>query len=445
MNTATGGHLPLTPVDELGCYVDDPVEPNTIHLEARLDGHLDPALLRAAVLTMLATHPLARVRRRRWHGWHRGFTWEIADAPQAPPIDRVHWRTEEELAVHRQTLLASAPPLDLAPPLRIRHAVGPDQDVVILNVHHAAMDGLSCLRLLRSIARCYAGRPDPVGADPLAVRAPAEVSGPAAPGIAGARYLRPATRIAADRALPGPGCGFLLRSVPIRGDRNGSGKAVATVNDLLIAALVLTVAQWNDTHGTRAGTIRITMPINARATAGADEPLGNLSRLATIANKPVARPSTERLLADITRQTMVAKHAGGAQLDPISQLFATRWLPVAAKAGLLTVAQRLVGPVVGDTALLSNLGFQGDPPDFGPGTRVAGVWFSSPARMPGGLSLGAVAMGGRLNLCFRYRYELLDRAAAARFATMFHTVLDGLGDPRLRERQETRAGKDPYP
>jgi NRPS condensation-like uncharacterized protein len=421
--------LPFVPVDELGCYVDKPAEPNNVHLEVVLDGHLDPAGLHAAVHDTLAAHPLARARRGRWHGWHRRFNWEIVGAPDQSPVDHVRWRTEEELAGHRQSLLDSAPPLDLSPPLRVRHAVGPDQDVLILNVHHAAMDGLSCLRLLRSIARRYAGRPDPVGADPLAVRVPAGGLGSPAPGAAKARYPRPAARIAVDSADPGPGCGFRLLSMPAATVRSGSAELGATVNDVLIATLVLAIEEWNGTHGRDAGTIRIAMPINARATAGADEPLGNLSRLAVIASKPADRRSADALLTDITRQTAAAKLPGGPQIDPISRLFATPLLPVAVKAWLLAIAQRLVGPAIVDTSLLSNLGQVGEPPDFDPDTRAAGLWFSPAVRMPAGLSVGVVTLNDRLNLCFRYRRELLDHRAADRFAATFRAALDAFGIP----------------
>jgi NRPS condensation-like uncharacterized protein len=424
----TGSLLPLTPVDELGCYVDDPLQPNNIHLEVRLDGHLDPVRLRAAVLTMLAAHPLARVRRRRWHGWHRRFHWEITGAPDVPPIDHVRWQSEEELAAHRQSLLVSAPVLDLAPPLRIMHAVGPDRDALILNVHHAVMDGLSCLRLLHSIARCYAGRPDPVDAGSTILRVPPRPKDRQGPRI---RYLRSATRIAVDTADPGPGGGFHLLSIPIDTVRSGPRRPSATVNDLLIAALVLTVEEWNEKHGGSADTIRVTMPVNARATAGADGPLGNLSRLVVIANDPAHRRSLGGLLTDITSQTTEAKAIGGPQIDRLSRLFTTPWLPVAVKARLLVTARRLAGPAVGDTALLSNLGAVRDPPDFGPGARPVGLWFSPSVRLPAGLSIGVVTLGRQLNVCFRYRRELLDPLAAARFAAMFHAALGAIGDPRF--------------
>jgi NRPS condensation-like uncharacterized protein len=417
----TGSLLPFVPVDELGCYFDSPAEPNNVHLEVVVGGRLDRDRLGAAVLATLSAHPLARARRARWRGWHRRFTWEITGVPEVAPVDHVPWRTEEELAEHRQSLLAAAPPLDSGPPLRFRHAVGPDRDVLILNVHHAAMDGLSCLRLLRSVARRYAGRPDPVGADPLAVRTVAGGSG--APDAGGTRL---ATRIAVDSGDPGPGCGFHLLSLPISTVRNGPA---ATVNDVLLAALVLAVEAWNEDHGRGAGTVRIAMPINARA--GADESLGNLSRLAVIASVPGRRQSVDGLLDDIARQTAAVKLRGGPQLDSISRLFAVPWLPVAVKARLLAVARRVAAPVVGETSLLSNLGVVGEPPDFGADAPAVGLWFSPAVRMPSGLSVGVVTVHDRLHLCFRYRRELLDSRTADRFAARFRVALGSLGDPRF--------------
>jgi NRPS condensation-like uncharacterized protein len=419
--------LPFTPVDELGCHVDSAAEPNGIHLEVLVDGHLEVARLRAAVLATLAAHPLARARRARWRGWHRRFTWEIADVPEEAPLDEVRWRTEDELAGHRESLLAATPPLDLGPPVRFRHAVGPDQDVLVLDVHHAAMDGMSCLRLLRSVTRRYAGLPDPHVADPLAVRA---VAGRPATGGTN-RHPRQATRIAPDTAAPGPGCGFHLVSLPL-GVRNGLGKS-ATVNDVLIAALMLAVETWNREHGRDTGTVRVTMPVNARATPGAEEPLGNLSRLTVVTGVPARRHTPDGLLAEVTGQTAAAKLLGGPQIDAVSRLFATPWLPVTVKARLLALARRLIS--VGDTAMLSNLGKVDGSLDFGPDTATVGVWFSPPVRMPAGVAVGVVTLDGRLNLCFRYRHALLDPPTAARFATTFRTALDSLDDPRL-----TRSG-----
>ncbi|MEC3980074.1 hypothetical protein [Amycolatopsis sp. H20-H5] len=421
--------LPFTKVDELGCHFDTPDEPNSIHLEVRVAGRLDADRLRVAVRAALAAHPLARARRGPWHRLDRRFHWEITDVADVQPIEPVCWRDDTQLAAHRSTLLNATSPLELSPPLRIRHATGPTEDVLIVNTHHAAMDGLSSLRLLGSIARRYAGRPDPLGADPLAVRTPIVHRSEA--GERDLRSLRPSARIAADRADPGPGCGFQLMTIPVS-TVHARHTTTATVNDLLIAAMIRAVVAWNAAHGSHTGPIRITMPINAREPNRTESgaPLGNLSRLAVITNTPDRRDRTDRLLRDITEQTTAAKHRGGAQIDMISNLLATAMLPVTMKARLVEVSRRLAA-AAGSTALVSNLGIVTDPPDFGADHPATGLWFSPPTRMPGGLAVGALTVRGQLHLCLRYRRALLDRPAADRFGTLLRVALGSLGDPRL--------------
>lgn len=410
----TGTSVPCTPVDELSCYFDDPVEPNDIHLEAHLSGHVDPVRLRSAVLAALNAHPLARARLRPARGWDRRLRWDIPDAPDVSPVDTVHWRDPAELAAHRQRLMDAAPPLATSPPLRVRHAVGPEWDALILNAHHAVLDGLSCLWLLRSVARHYTGRPDPVP-DPLGTRLP-----PGVPARGTARAMTPAVRVAPDGGAPSPGCGFHLLSLPFHSVRSGPG---ATVNDLIVAALVLAVDSWNTAHGVPVGTVRVTLPVNARASG--DESLGNLSRLTAISADPARRHA---VLADVVAQTSAVKRVAGAQVDPLLAVLASPWLPVAVKRRLTTLARRLAG---GDTTLLSNLGLVTEPPDFGAGAAVTALWTSAPVRMPRGLSVGAITVRDRLHLCFRYRRALFDDAAAALFAESCRAALESLGDPRV--------------
>jgi hypothetical protein len=51
------------------------------------------------------------------------------------------------------------------------------------------------------------------------------------------------------------------------------------------------------------------------------------------------------------------------------------------------------------------------------------MWFSTTAHMPRGLSVGAITVGGRLQLCFRYRQALFDEAAAAEFVALYAAAL----------------------
>jgi hypothetical protein len=427
--------------DELAWYYDAPGEPSNVHLEARVPGHLDPAALRAATAAALAAQPRARVRRAARGWWRLRQAWEVPARPDRDPVTAATWADEEELDRERERFLAAAPSLERSPPLRVLLAAGPGEDRVILNAHHSALDGLSCLDLLRSIARHYpagagadahggnadggnADRAGPPSADagpgPTAVR-----SGPSRP----AGWRPGVARIAADRPGDGgrdrPGSVFrLLPPRPVPTARPGR----ATVNDLLIAALIVAIARWNAGHGRPAGRIRITMPVNSRA-PGSDGAAGNLSRLTSVtAPAPAGRhPAAElgALIADVAGQTRSAKDHAGPQVDPVSRAWAAAWAPPAVKRRLLRLGLRTGGRLLCDTSLVSNLGVVADPPRFG-SLAVSGLWFSTSAHMPRGVSAGAVTIGGRLYLCLRCRHALLGAAAAARFADGYGAALDDI-------------------
>jgi NRPS condensation-like uncharacterized protein len=209
------------------------------------------------------------------------------------------------------------------------------------------------------------------------------------------------------------------RPVPA-GRRPGGG----TVNDVLIAALVLAIARWNSAHGRPAGLIRITMPVNARPQGQAGT-AGNLSRLTTVSvPAPSGAGDLAGLVADVAAQTRPAKQQAGPQVDPASRALAAAWWPPAVKRGALRLALRTAGPLLCDTSLVSNLGVVG-PPRFGAATATD-MWFSTSAHMPRGLSVGAVTVGGQLHLCLRYRRALFSEPSAARFAGLYATALGNL-------------------
>jgi NRPS condensation-like uncharacterized protein len=423
---------PFGIADELSCYYDAPAEPCNVHVEVRVPGNLDSSALRDATAAALAAQPRALVRRAAGAWWRR-YAWEVPGQPDCDPVTTAAWADEDELARARAKFLSAAPPLRSSPPLRILLAAGPGEDRVILNAHHAALDGLSSLELLRSIAGHYPGGADagPPERGPAAEDAsPREVL-PAPPagagrGVADRAQQGRAARIAADRE-PGraaglPGYGFvLLPSRPVPAGRRPDG---GTVNDVLIAGLVVAIARWNSAHGRPSGLIRITMPVNARPQGQAGA-AGNLSRLTTVS---VPAPSggwdLAGLVADVAAQTRPAKQQSGPQVDPASRALAAAWWPPAVKRGVLRLALRTAGPLLCDTSLVSNLGVAG-PPRFGAAT-VTDMWFSTSAHMPRGLSVGAVTVGGRLHLCLRYRRALFSEPSAARFAGLYAAALGNL-------------------
>jgi NRPS condensation-like uncharacterized protein len=430
------GQLPRSPfglLDELSCYYDTQAEPNNVHLEARVPGPVDYQALRQAVAGALAAAPRARGRMVAGRSFRCRYTWEFPPVPDIDPLSRATWSDEQELATLRTRFLATAPPLSASPPLRLLLASGPGASVVLLNAHHAAMDGMSSLELLRDIAVRYrAVTGEPVRAGPAVP--PPRHQAPAAPPPAGpppqvpgrgpvAALLRyPVARVAPERERRArrDGCGLRLLLAPSVPKPSG-----ATVNDVLVAALIATISRWNAAHRRRRAAIRITVPVNVRE-PGLRGVAGNHSRIAIVTAAPrTAAGDLSALLAAVTRQTRALRQARPERVSAGSLGLAPGWCPVALKRLAVRFALRAIGGIVCDTAMLTNLGNVTDPPWSGsPGpVRMA---LSGPARMPRGVSVGAVTADGQLQLAFRYRYALFDEAAATRFVAAYAATLGEL-------------------
>lgn len=430
-DAALPARMPFGVVDELSCYYDGPGEPNNVHLEVRLPGHLDCRRLREATAAVLAALPRARARRAPGNPWRRGYAWEFPRQPDSDPVTCASWRDEEELAGERVSFLARAPSLDTSPPLRLMLAAGPGEDRVILNAHHAAFDGISCLRLLCFVARCYGGTDAPAPPGPASPRVEAAPRDHHHPPARGRLFPAPAARIAAQheggrQRRREPGYGFhMIALSPVPSVPRAVSDAGGTVNDLLIAAMIITIGRWNAAHGRDRGRIRVTMPVGAHP-VGDDTAVGNLSRLAAVtAYAADSHRGLNDLVTEVIRQTGHAKEHSGPQVDQLSAALTSIWFPGAVKRHLLRLTLRTLGPLVCDTSLISNLGRLADPPRFGPAAATH-MWFSTPAHMPRGLSVGAVSTAGRLHLCFRYRRALFDQTAAAQFAVAFSAALADL-------------------
>ena len=446
------GRLPRSPfglVDELSCYYDTVAEPNNIHLEVLVPGPVDYRALRQAVAGALAAAPRANGRMAAGRAFRRRYEWEFPPVPDTDPLSHATWSDEHELATLRAGFLASAPPLRTSPPVRLLLASGLGTSCVILNAHHAALDGMSSLELLRDIAGRYGaiagdaagGRPSggAPGRPTAQDRAPAGPPDGAPPFGAPARaHIRavlryPAARIAPERQRRERRDGYGLRLLPVPSLPRPSG---ATVNDVLVAALIATVSRWNAAHHRPHRTISITVPVNARG-PGLRGVAGNHSRIATV----VAGPKTAAgdlllLLAAVTRQTAALRRAGPARAPAGTLGFAPRWCPVALKRLAVRSALRTIGRAVCDTAMLTNLGNVADPPWSGHRGPVR-MALSGPAHMPRGVSVAAVTADGQLQLGFRYRHALFDEAAAARFVAAYAATLDELVKAAGRRRAGT--------
>lgn len=412
--------FPFSPADEIGAYFDLPEEPNNLHAEVHLYGRLDEARLREAVLGALAARPRACVRRVAARPMDRRFQWEVV-APDLDPLTAGHWDNAHELSRERTDFLAVAPCLDLAPPVRVRLSRGPESDVLLLNAHHSAMDGVSCLQLIKAIAWRY-GVGHELEEDPVPAPPPTPYDTP--PGKNASPLLVRPARIAPRTKTSSPGYGYRLACLarPSRQARDRLDPD-ATVNDILVATFGLAIARWNAACGRPTGTVQVTMPVNTRGQGPGE--FGNRSRLAAIAISPYDRADPHRLITGVAAQTRAAKRHSGSPIGMMGSVLAPGWLPIAAKQRLAGPLRRLCTPFI-DTAKLSNWGVFAEPPRFGPAGPARAVWTSGPGPMPRGLSLTILTVADRLHLVLRYRRALLDAGAADAFVDTYLGAYDDL-------------------
>jgi NRPS condensation-like uncharacterized protein len=426
----------LNVLDELYLHLDREDEPWSVHLEIRCDRRLDAERLDAAVRAAALKHPIARARLGTSRFTDVRYDWEIAAELADVDLKEVECANAGEVDRAREELLSRTPSLDTPGPFSLLLAHQPDGDALIMNLHHAAGDGLAALRLMGSIARAYGGEADPLPPeDPLEVRDIRSLAGVGsvreriARGRAMLDYLgrgvsTPA-RIARDTDGDSPGYGF--ERVAFEPDevervvaRRSGG---ATVNDVLLGGLAVAVRRWNEEHGQSTGAVYLMMPINLRPPEWRFEVVGNFASYVSVRLGGRDHETLGGAVESAAASTGQIKDGGIAGL--IVELFdAPTLLPTGLKKRMQDLIP-LTGNIVVDTAVLSNLGRIDEVPRLGEAGAVREVWFSPPGRMPLGASLGAVTLDGRLFLTLRYRHALFDRDAARRFLATFKDVLVG--------------------
>jgi NRPS condensation-like uncharacterized protein len=431
---------PFTIPDEMACHFDTEAEPFNIHLEMRIPGRLDRKTFHAAAIAALIANPYASARRAPHGLLTSSYVWEHPATLDRDPVSFINVADDADLARKRADFISWSPSVDASPPASLLVASAPDYDYVILNGHHAAMDALSWLDFLRDIGRRYraaaanAGLPGldlptapPADAPQHAGRSSsrASISLPRSGRVSRRRYraARPA-RIARDGSS-GRGYGLHLMLLPeVPAVRPFSTGEKATLNEALITALIAAIGRWNAARGQRARHIRITTPFNARNPDDINA-AGNLSRLVTIAAAPPAgEDDLSSLLLDVAHQARSARQRRGHQVGAGTRLLAALYCPAAVKRLAVHAALRTVGPLLCDSAMLTNLGHVPDAPDFGINGRII-MAFSAQAQMPRGLSVAAITAGGQLQLALRYSRALFDEAATELFGT---TLLSALSE-----------------
>lgn len=428
--------MPFNAVDEVVHVLDTDAEPWSIQLEVRTKGSLDEGRLRDALREAMQRHPMARARKAPTgrSGEHQ-YEWEIPPEAEVDPLRVVECPDDDALDEVRADLQSRGVPLAESPPLRVRLARHPGGDVLMVNANHAAMDGFGTLRFVQSVARSYADEPDPVpNLDPLEARNLTMVVGTEDRRVKVERRAMLAdkvrdvaaapARLARDGGRQAPGYGLHhLRLSPDRTRRLVEADLPGTVNDVLLAATHLAIEGWNAEHGEAARRVSVMVPVNMRPKDWQHEVVGNLILPVRVSTTRAERSTPLATLEAIAEQSRRIKEAGGggALIEVLRRSPSFPLKVKEATSPLLRVLTRRLS----DTVMLSNLGSLDEPPSFGADAgETSEMWFSGPARMPLGLSIGVITAAGRLHAVLRYRHPQFGPDAAGRFADRWLAALD---------------------
>jgi NRPS condensation-like uncharacterized protein len=424
----------LNHLDELYLHLDRADEPWSVQLEVRVEERLDVSRVIEATRRAASHHPIARARLLPARATDVRYEWEIPDQLDHVDLEEIDCGAATELEVARERLFARTPDLSTYGPFALLLAHCADGDILALNLHHAAGDGMAAVCLMASLARAYAGEAEPEPAvDPLAVREVKPLSrasslrqrlvrGRAALDSLGRGVTAP-TRITRDRADGRPAYGFTSLAldedelaVLTRHRVDG-----ATINDVLLGGLLIAIDRWNERHGERIRTTYLMMPVNLRPPEWRNEVVANFASYVSMRFGRGDHASLSEAVPAAATATRRVKEGALAGLL-IDAVLAPTLLPTGVKQRLQHLIPLTANNVV-DTAVLSNLGRVPDLRGFGDAGAVRDVWFSPPGRMPLGVSLGAATLRGRLHLTLRYRHAQFGAGAAEDFLALYRDVL----------------------
>ncbi|WP_067654362.1 hypothetical protein [Nocardia harenae] len=427
------------PLDEFFLHMDTPAEPWGIQLELAVTGSLDGERLAAALRAALRRHPMARVRLAPRRDWAVRYRWQIAAELPEPPLIAVTCRESADLDRVRAELFRRSPDLGSFGPFELVLAHVPGGDRLLLNLHHAAGDAASGVRLLRSVLEAYAGTAGAASADSPESR---DVR-----ALLAARSLTESLRRAGELArigragltapvpiapaAPAGGSGYGFRLFRLADDLRFGRAAGVTVNDILLGALAVTVRRWNDGRGAAPGRVSLTMPVNGRPEGRRYDVVGNFSIGTSVSIPAADTVEPARAIAVAAARTgQIKRHRTNGLM--VTLLAGLSLLPIGLKRRLFRTAPLAAARVL-DTAILTNLGvLPALPAPGGAAGTVAGLWFSSPLRLPTGISLGVVTLGAEMFACLCYQRARFDAAGAAEFSELFQRTLRECGGPDSR-------------
>ncbi|HET7037461.1 MAG TPA: hypothetical protein VFI42_17380, partial [Thermomicrobiaceae bacterium] len=385
MNPAAPADLiPFNLIEDFWRWVEGPRASANLHCELRFPRSIDEDRLRGAIAATVAAHPMARARRRPGRKLDYTAYWQVLDRDELSLDDILHTvqcQTESELDALRGPFFSRHIDIQQAPGLRLLLAQRPDGDSLLFSMNHTICDGVGAYRVLLSIARAYTGAPDPLPPiDPIAARELKSDDFKTAKraGRRPARAKGRAARIhppAGDRDIPGVGFQHVaLSEADTRSLEPQRLARHATFNDLLLAALLRAVADWNDRYGVPPAPIVLHAPFNLRPAAWRNEVVANLSLSGELVVAPEHLVTEEATVAAVLEQRRWLKAGAMARLQT------PRWAQYAVVRAMPVLKRWMTA-----SAILTNLGRLDPPLDFGPAGEATEIWVSGAIGMPTGL------------------------------------------------------------
>lgn len=347
--------LPLSPFDILMLLDERPGYPMCFFIETQVSGNLFFDQLKAAVKTAVKRHP-----RMNSYARYRSGKWEWKEADKLCEIIQLKSKDdfEGQINAFRPFDIRSEPGIRI-----IVNSSGNHRWSIILQAHHSVCDGLAALEFLGDIWSLYDGK------EPRSFRSigslkkcrPNSEESDGQDSITNRDQLRETLSFATfnpsslasssyrknSADFSKPFHSFTVPGTVVSNLRHRASRTGVTLNDLLIAASMFTIKEWNEKRGKPGNRIRITMPVSLRPPRErrpADNQIGYafLDRSPTQLDK---RQETVNSIAEASRWIQKSG-AAGMFLFALGLFKNCTWL--------LKLITRL--PVCFSTAVVSNIG-----------------------------------------------------------------------------------------
>lgn len=320
--------LPLVPIEEHMLLDDRPAYPMNIFARLRFSGRVDRVAFEAGAAAALARHPMLRaVVREPKPGQYEWVEWN-----EPEPV--VRWLPQPPSAAYPHV-----PGIDLRKERGVRVWVqaGEDATDVLVQVHHAAADGLGGFLFVKDLIAAYALEQGAAkrhalrrlddeqlrhrGEFGLTTRKLLGMAHRQALGVIGATqfYFRKAVPLVPHEPHPAnsplpleypAGLSVEFTEEESRAHTAAATQFGVTTNDLLCRDLFLALGDWRAKwhRGSSRDWLRIKVPVNLRTVSDRRMPAANVVSAIFLDRRDTEFADPARLLKSIHDQMQIIKH-----------------------------------------------------------------------------------------------------------------------------------------